>query len=88
MKRIYALLQKWDFEKHEYIPFLSPAGLDAVLIGNKDTICRCAECGTEMLYGDSYTSIRIHDNYGFGYAVCRNCSRKEWEERRRLEGKR
>lgn len=88
MKKEYALLQKWDYESHTYKPFYSPAGHEVMLTGDPDIICRCAECGKKMRYGDGYTSIRIHDKYGFGYAVCRNCSRKEWEERRRLEGKR
>lgn len=85
MKRSFAFLRKWDYARRCYVPFLSPAGSDAMLNGNDGDICRCAECGAKMRYGDCFTSIRIHNALGFGYAVCRDCNKKEWEERRRWE---
>lgn len=83
MKKEYALLQKWDYERHEYGPFLSPAAREVMLTGDDDSICRCAECGKKIRFGDSFTSIRIHDPIGFGYAVCSDCYQKEWEERKK-----
>lgn len=81
--RKFAHLRKWNYSTRSYEPFLSPAGFDARLIGDEKDVCRCAECGKKILYGDSYSSIRIHNASGLGYAVCRECNQKEWEERRK-----
>lgn len=36
-------------------------------------VVSCASCGKKILYGNGYTSHRIHTNMGFGYAVCERC---------------
>ena len=43
-----------------------------------DKIIKCAKCGDDLKYGDSYTSRTIMNKVGFGYAVCHDCYMKEW----------
>lgn len=40
----------------------------------------CAECGCELAFGESYTSRLIHNELGFGYAVCARCYEAEFRE--------
>jgi hypothetical protein len=43
-----------------------------------DDKINCANCGTELRYGDAYTSLEIQSRKGFGYCVCKDCYDKEW----------
>lgn len=47
-----------------------------------DEVVNCARCGKKIKYGDCYTSKQIHNDFGFGYAVCPECYEKEWKEYR------
>lgn len=38
------------------------------------------ECGCELAFGESYTSRLIHNDLGFGYAVCPRCYEAEFRE--------
>ena len=73
--------QKWNYKTHEYEPYELP--LNATLfeydLGN---IVACARCGSQMIYGNSYTSLEIHNSIGIGYAVCEKCYDDEWERKR------
>lgn len=40
----------------------------------------CAECGCEVVFGESYCSRLIHNELGFGYAVCPRCYEDEFRE--------
>jgi hypothetical protein len=42
-----------------------------------DEIINCADCGKEIRYGDSYTSLEIQSRRGFSYCVCKDCSDRE-----------
>ena len=45
-------------------------------------IVLCADCGKELRYGDSLTSRKVlYGVYGFGYAVCEDCYKKELHEK-------
>lgn len=46
-------------------------------------VITCAECKKKMLYGDGYTSRKIHTVNGIGYMVCKQCYDKEYEEEKR-----
>ena len=46
------------------------------------TVVNCAQCGKELVYADSYTSLEVQTPLGFGYAVCADCYEKEWQRRR------
>ena len=71
------ILQKWNYETHKYEPFESPA--EVVLLYSDDMSARvdCANCGTEMHMGDSYTSRTIHNHIGLGFPVCGDCYEAE-----------
>lgn len=76
--------EKWSFEKHKYEPcqISENASLPRE---NFEDLVDCAECGKQIKFGDSYTSLRIQTSIGLGYAVCEDCYEKEWEERRKYK---
>ena len=63
--------QKWNYKTHEYDPY--------EFMGK---IVACARCGGQMMYGNGYTSLEIHNSMGIGYAVCERCYDEEWKRRR------
>ena len=76
------VLQRWNFEKHEYEPFKVPDNRKIRLHCNSMTeVIDCAICGKHIRYGASYTSAAVHDYLGFGYAICRQCHTEEFEKR-------
>lgn len=76
--------QKWNFKTEEYEPYELP---DGVVLSwcPMDKVITCAECGKKMLYGDGYTSQKIHTVSGMGYMVCKRCYDKEREERKEYQ---
>lgn len=77
-------LQRWDYDLHDYVPFVVPTKWNVVIYGNNmDEIINCPTCGVELKLGDSYTSKEVHDNIGFGFCVCEKCYDEEWERRRK-----
>lgn len=71
--------QIWNYEKQSYEPYELPEK-SSVFEPNMDAVCSCASCGKEMLFGDGYTSRKIHTFMGMGFAVCSQCYSKEWKE--------
>lgn len=76
------MVGRWNFEKHCYEPWLI-SGNAALTKPNLDDMVDCCECGKKVRIGDTYTSLRVHNTFGLGYAVCDKCYEKEWEERRK-----
>ena len=76
------MLPRWNYEKHIYEPYKVSNNV-SMYKENLDDMVDCAECGKEIKFGDSYTSLRIHNEFGLGYAVCDECYKKEWDERRK-----
>lgn len=74
------ILQKWNYETHEYEPFESPAINPKMYSEDMDELVDCANCGKELTFGATYTSRTIHNHVGFGYGVCEDCYQKEMEE--------
>jgi len=76
------ILRKWNYKKHIYEPFEVPNDRKIRLLSKdlKDKI-DCANCGKEVEFGDTYTSMTIHNDVGFGYCVCEECYEDEWKER-------
>lgn len=71
-------IQKWNNAKGEYEPYEVPADWQCRLSEpNMDEIVNCAACGKKTRFGECYTSLEIHDRWGFGYAVCPECYQKE-----------
>lgn len=72
--------RKWNFKTKEYESYEIPDGATASAYCYMDKVITCAECGKKMLYGDGYTSRKIHTVSGMGYMVCERCYDKEWKE--------
>lgn len=82
------ILNKWNYEKHEYEPYVVPDNWNVKCGGTDDNeIVHCAQCGRQGKLGDTYTSLEIHTPlYGFGFAVCEDCYEIEWKRRRYYRG--
>ena len=72
---------KWIPAKHEYEPYDLPDGASCYE-EDMDKVVPCAQCGRAVTFGDSYTSLEVHTQIGFGYAVCHECYEAEYERRK------
>lgn len=78
------LLRKWNYEKREYDPYEVPDDWIVKTYSNDmDEIINCPHCGRKIRFGDGYTSIEIHTQFGMGFSVCEDCMEAEWERRRK-----
>lgn len=79
-------MNKWNYKKHIYEPFEVPDDRNVRLYANDLTeVINCANCGKEVVAGNTYTSLTIHNHAGFGYCVCEECYLKELRERLKHE---
>ena len=79
-------MEKFDWKTREYHEYNIPEDWYCSLYENDmERIVNCAECGKEVPYSTTYVSLAIHNVMGFGYAVCPECYKKEWEARRQAE---
>lgn len=77
-------LSRWNYETHSY---------DLVDVPNEwkcstyeddmSKVINCPHCGGEFKVGDGYTSMEFHTGLGFGFIVCEECYKEEWERRKR-----
>lgn len=74
---------KWNFKTKKYEPCELPDGATSSAWYEMDKVITCAECEKKMLYGDGYTSRKIHTTNGMGYIVCEQCYDKEYKEEKR-----
>ena len=80
------LLRKWKYDKHKYEPYKIPDTWNCKMYSeNMDEIINCCQCGKKIKFGDTYTSLEIHNNIGFGYAVCEKCHNLEIKKRKENE---
>jgi hypothetical protein len=78
------IINRWSFSRHVYDPVDLPDTWHVVLSSGPDELVNCPECGTEFNgYFDGYTSFRWHTVVGFGYTVCPDCYKDEFNERLR-----
>lgn len=76
------LLRKWNYKEHKYEPYEIPDDWKCrIYSGNMEEIINCPHCGKKIKWGDSYNSMEIHTNLGFGYGVCDKCYQDEWIRR-------
>ena len=76
------ILNKWNYKTHKYNPYIVSDAWNCKTYSNDmNEIVNCPHCGKEIKFGDCYTSLEIHTNIGFGYAVCEECHQKEIERR-------
>ncbi len=75
-------LNKWNYKKHTYESLEVPDDRDVRLsVDDLKEVINCANCGKEVVTGNTYSSLTIHNRIGLGYCVCEECYEKEWKER-------
>lgn len=76
------ILRKWNYKTHKYEPYEIPDNWNCKTYSiNMEEIINCPHCGRKLKFGDSYTSLEIHTDMGFGYGVCEKCYQNEWTRR-------
>lgn len=76
-------LRKWNVKKHEYEKYKVPADKKLVVYSDDfGLIVNCAQCFKPIIYGDSFTSLEVHNRLGMGFAVCKDCYDEEFLRRR------
>ena len=71
-------LNKWNYKTHKYEPYIVSDEWKCKLRCNDlEEKINCPHCGKEIKFGDSYTSLEIHNHIGFGFAVCEKCHNNE-----------
>lgn len=70
---------KWDFKTKQYSKYTLPP-LASTYEPDMNKAIQCASCGKALKVGNGYTSRQIHNAVGFGYIVCEDCYKKEWQE--------
>lgn len=78
-------IRKWNFETHEYEPYIPPDGIIVLYSHDMDLPINCTSCGKPMVFGEGYTSRQLHTSMGLGYPVCQDCYNNEWAEERKHE---
>ena len=66
-------LDKWNYETHTYDKVSLPNLNYKLYSKDMNEVINCPHCGKELKYGEGYTSLEFHNNFGFGYAVCKDC---------------
>ena len=62
----------WVDSKQKYESYELPDGVK-MYEKDMDKVVSCACCGKKVLYGNTYNSHVIHNDFGFAYAVCGDC---------------
>ena len=76
---------KWNAKEHRYEPYTLPDGAEC-FCDDFERFVKCAQCGEELPFGETYTSLEIHTpTLGMGYGVCHKCYNEEWKRRREAE---
>lgn len=82
-------MRKYDYAKKAVVDYFTPweSGWNChFLMTDPEEIINCAECGAALKFKEAHKSLLIRAQAGnYRYAVCTACSRKEEEERRRVD---
>lgn len=77
------ILNKWNYKRHIYEDYQVPDEWNVKTYGDgMEEIINCCQCGKKIKFKDSYTSLEVHTEIGFGYSVCEDCYNEEWKRRR------
>jgi hypothetical protein len=80
------ILNKWNYDIHDYEPYEVPDDWNCKTYSvDMEEVVNCPQCGKKILFGDGYTSLEVHTDMGFGYAVCEQCYEKEWNRRKKVD---
>ena len=82
--------QKWNSYHRKYRPYVLPEDelKCSLLEDSAEKIIACAGCGRPVKFGESFTSLEIHTESGFGFMVCHMCIDQETERARVAEAMR
>ena len=81
-------MKKWNYRTLEYEEYTVPSNWKVKAFNTDlEEKVNCASCGKSVIYGNGYPSRTIHDENGFGYAVCYGCRKKERNEELAYVGK-
>lgn len=76
------ILKKWDYKTKSYKDYEIPnQWAVSTYCYNMEQVVNCASCGNKISWGNTYTSLEIHNLLGFGYGVCKECYNEEWNRR-------
>lgn len=75
------ILRKWNYKTHKYDSYKIPDSWNTPMIAELEEIVNCVQCGKAVEYGETYTSLEIHDLIGLGFAVCKDCYDQEWKRK-------
>lgn len=68
------IIQRFNVKTKQYEDCRLPNTWRIKLICDNDNEkLNCVNCGKEITFSKSYTSMRYHNNYGIGYLECENC---------------
>lgn len=81
-------IQKWNPATQKYDPYQPPKGYISMFETDMDKLINCAGCGSEITFGECYTSMQIHNSMGMGYSVCESCHEAELKEEMKYRGRR
>ena len=77
---------KWNWKKDDYETYRIPLDWNCKLYSdNMNEKINCVQCGKIIKYGDSYSSLEIHNEVGLAYPICEKCYEKEWRNRRKYK---
>lgn len=72
------ILRKWNYLTHQYEPYKVPDDWYVTAYeADMETNVNCACCGKQITHRQSYCSLEIHTQLGFGYDVCDECYTEE-----------
>ncbi|HFD1725285.1 TPA: hypothetical protein QFM54_001858 [Enterococcus faecium] len=71
--------KKWNHLTSKYEAIILPDKATKYS-SDLDSLIECAQCKNEIKYSDAYSSLRIQDELGFGFMVCRECMEIELTE--------
>lgn len=75
-------LKKWNYKISDYEDYNVPDEWNIKSYsGDMEEIINCVQCGKEVKVGETYTSLEVHTEIGFGFLVCSECYEKEHKRR-------
>ena len=77
-----ASLRRWDSLEKQYLPYTVPDDWNPKVMHERGEEIVCVSCGKKVNFDDTYTSLEIQTDAGFGYPVCEECYDKEWLRRK------
>lgn len=92
MNKIFSarVAKRWNPYHGKCRPYVLPEDkLKCSLLEERmDKVIACAGCGKPIKFGESFTSLEIHTESGFGFMVCPMCIDQETERARAAEAMR